>query len=89
MEVNDNVLQFQPFMAVTFGIIVLFVGKRLNESIGLLREFSIPEPVTGGLLFSVLFGLLYAATGLRPSSGEWCRTSCWSISSRPSASTPV
>jgi ESS family glutamate:Na+ symporter len=29
----------------------------------LLRELSIPEPVTGGLLFSLLFALLYLASG--------------------------
>jgi ESS family glutamate:Na+ symporter len=46
-------------MVVTLGIVVLFVGKRLNSVIGFLREFSIPEPVTGGLLFSVLFTLIY------------------------------
>ncbi len=63
MEIADGVLRIEQFLAVTLGIIVLFVGKRLNDAIGFLREFSIPEPVTGGLLFSVLFGLVYAATG--------------------------
>ena len=63
MEMAEGVLQVDRFLTVTLGIIVLFVGKRLNDAIGFLREFSIPEPVTGGLLFSVLFGLVYAATG--------------------------
>ena len=60
----DGVLQVDEFLTVTLGIIVLFVGKRLNDAVGFLREFSIPEPVSGGLLFSVLFGLVYAATGV-------------------------
>ena len=60
----DGVLRLDAFLAVTLGIIVLFVGKRLNDAVGFLREFSIPEPVTGGLLFSVLFGLLYAFSGV-------------------------
>jgi ESS family glutamate:Na+ symporter len=42
----------------------MFVGKRLNNAIGVLREFSIPEPVTGGLLFTILFGLVYAISGV-------------------------
>ncbi|MGA7982893.1 MAG: sodium/glutamate symporter [Chromatiaceae bacterium] len=63
MELQDGVLHIGAFLAVTLGIIVLFVGKRLNDAFGFLRELSIPEPVTGGLLFSVLFGLLYWATG--------------------------
>jgi glutamate:Na+ symporter, ESS family len=64
MEFQDGLLRVESFLAVTLGIIVLFVGKRLNERINFLREFSIPEPVTGGLLFSVLFGLLYLSSGL-------------------------
>jgi ESS family glutamate:Na+ symporter len=64
MEMVDGTLRIEPFLAVTLGIFVLFVGKRLNGAVALLREFSIPEPVTGGLLFSVLFGILYAVTGV-------------------------
>ena len=60
----DGVLYLDAFLAITLGIIVLFVGKRLNDAIGFLREFSIPEPVTGGLLFSVIFGLVYAISGV-------------------------
>ena len=64
MELIEGVLRIQSFLAVTIGILVLFVGKRLNDAIGFLRTFSIPEPVTGGLLFSILFGLLYAGSGV-------------------------
>jgi len=64
MEFQNGILHIQSFLAVTIGIIVLFVGKRLNEQFGLLREFSIPEPVTGGLLVSVLLSLVYFASGL-------------------------
>ncbi len=58
MELQDGILHVQPFLAVTLGIVVLFVGKRLNDAIGILREFSIPEPVSGGLFFSILIGLV-------------------------------
>jgi len=64
MDLTDGVLRLETFFAVTLGIVVLFVGKRLNDAIRILREFSIPEPVTGGLLFSVLFGIVYATTGV-------------------------
>ena len=60
MEIQDGILHVSPFIGVTLSIVVLFVGKRLNDKVGFLREFSIPEPVTGGVLFSVLFGLVYA-----------------------------
>lgn len=59
-EIENGVLQVGPFLAATVGIIVLFIGKRLNDSFAFLREFSIPEPVTGGLLFSLLTALIYA-----------------------------
>ena len=64
MELVDGVLRIEAFLAVTLGIVVLFVGKRLNDAIGFLREFSIPEPVTGGLLFSLLFGVVYGVSGV-------------------------
>jgi ESS family glutamate:Na+ symporter len=64
MELVDGVLKLDNFLAITLGIVVLFVGKRINDAVGFLREFSIPEPVTGGLLFSILFGLIYAILGI-------------------------
>jgi len=64
MEMVDGVLQINQFLAVTLAIIVLFVGKRINDAVGFLREFSIPEPVTGGLLFSVLFAIVYVVSGV-------------------------
>ena len=63
MELQDGVLRIDSFLAVTIGILVLFVGKRINTGVRTLRELSIPEPVTGGLLFSVIFGLVYAVSG--------------------------
>jgi ESS family glutamate:Na+ symporter len=64
LEIVDGLLRIGTFLAVTLGIVVLFVGKRLNNAFPLLREFSIPEPVTGGLLFSVIFAIVYAVTGV-------------------------
>jgi ESS family glutamate:Na+ symporter len=60
IELNNGALHIGTFLAFTIGIIVLFIGKRVNDSVGFLREFSIPEPVTGGLLFSLLTALVYA-----------------------------
>jgi ESS family glutamate:Na+ symporter len=63
MEIQDGLLRIDSFLAVTIGILVLFVGKRINDGVRTLRELSIPEPVTGGLLFSILFALLYTLSG--------------------------
>lgn len=59
LELIDGIFQLNAFHAFSFGIIVLFTGRRLNQKIKFLREFSIPEPVTGGILFSILFSLVY------------------------------
>jgi len=64
MEFDNGILHIGSFISVTLGIIVLFVGKRLNGTFRTLKEFSIPEPVTGGLLFSVLIAILYVSTGI-------------------------
>ncbi|USD38022.1 MULTISPECIES: sodium/glutamate symporter [Ferrimonas] len=61
---DNNVLTISPFFTITIGIFVLFLGRRLNASVGFLREFSIPEPVTGGLLVSLLLTLVYLLTAV-------------------------
>ncbi|MFT5676888.1 MAG: ESS family glutamate:Na+ symporter [Paraglaciecola sp.] len=61
----DGILHIGSFMAVTIGILVLFVGRRINSMSSLLRELSIPEPVTGGILFSLLFLLIYTTTSIQ------------------------
>ena len=64
MEFDNNILHLGSFFAVTMGIVVLFIGRRLNQVIGFLKEFSIPEPVSGGILASLLFAALYATTSI-------------------------
>ena len=64
MEFDNGILHFGPFLSVTIGIVVLFVGKRLNDAFRFLREFSIPEPVTGGLLCSLMIALVYLITDI-------------------------
>lgn len=62
---SDGVVFVRPFLAATAGIVVLFVGKALNRRFAPLREYNIPEPVTGGLLFAGAFWLVYLASGYR------------------------
>lgn len=62
MELVDGTLAVGPILAVTLGIIVLFLGRRLNLAFAFLRNFSIPEAVSGGLVMSVLLALVYIVT---------------------------
>ena len=64
MNLIDGQLQVQSFLTVTLGILVLFVGKALNKRVRVLREFTIPEPVSGGLLVAVLIALLHFVFGM-------------------------
>ena len=44
---------------IIIAILVLFIGKYLNRRIGLLQNYNIPEPVTGGVLASLIFAIVY------------------------------
>ena len=55
------------------GLIVLFIGKRVNSLVGFLREYSIPEPVTGGLIFALLTMIVYVTSGVAISFELWPR----------------
>jgi ESS family glutamate:Na+ symporter len=44
-------------------ILVLFLGRWLNSRVHWLREYGIPEPVTGGLIASMALTVLVLATG--------------------------
>lgn len=58
-----NEFSFDSFMSYTIGILVFFVGVSLTKKIKLLRDFNIPEPVTGGLLAALLIYAVFLSTG--------------------------
>ena len=51
------------FLTATFGFAVFLLGARLTRKVAFLREFNIPEPVTGGLLAAGLFALYMQVSG--------------------------
>ena len=61
----DGSVLVGAFLAVTLGILALFLGKAINQRVRLLAEYSIPEPVTGGLIFAVAFLAVFLTTGYR------------------------
>ena len=48
--------------AAIVAVIVLYVGRFLTTRIRFLREFNIPEAVSGGLLCSVVVAIIFATT---------------------------
>ncbi|MXU64277.1 sodium/glutamate symporter [Oceanomicrobium pacificus] len=52
------------FMAMTLGIVVYFLGIWLNSRLAVLRRFTIPAPVSGGLLTALAMLGFYLVTGI-------------------------
>lgn len=61
---SENVFTVESFLAYTIGILVFFVGMRLNKRIEFLRSYNIPEPVTGGIIAALIGLMIYLTTGL-------------------------
>lgn len=73
MNILYGQIEVRSFLTVTLGILVLFLGKALNKRFAFLREFTIPEPVSGGLLVASVIALLHLAFGLEISFGMRAR----------------
>lgn len=63
-ESDITTINVDNFVAYTIGIIVFFVGMRLNRRVEFLRAYNIPEPVTGGLLAAIITLALFALADL-------------------------
>ncbi|WP_378949211.1 sodium/glutamate symporter [Mesorhizobium sp. ANAO-SY3R2] len=61
----NNVLVSPDFLTLTLGIVIYFVGVILNRRIPFLRNYNIPEPVTGGFLAAAAIWVFHALTGLQ------------------------
>ncbi len=57
-------MQFESFATFNIAIVVLAIGRWLNRKVAFLREYSIPEPVTSGLLVCILLALIHAINGM-------------------------
>jgi len=57
-------MEFPVRDTLILAILVLFLGKYLTRKIAVLEKYNIPEPVSGGVIASLLFTLLHIAYGL-------------------------
>ncbi|MBM5817526.1 MAG: sodium/glutamate symporter [Cyanobacteria bacterium K_Offshore_surface_m2_239] len=64
MNPVDGQIQVASALTFTLGILVLFLGKSLNRHVRLLRDFTIPEPVSGGLFVALVIAVLHGVFGL-------------------------
>ncbi|WP_425053056.1 sodium/glutamate symporter [Psychromarinibacter sp. S121] len=63
METGSQPILVESFAAFTLGIIVYFIGARLTLRFPVLQRYSIPEPVSGGLLFALATLAIAITTG--------------------------
>jgi ESS family glutamate:Na+ symporter len=57
-------MELNPRQTLIIAILVLFLGKYLNKKFHVLRRYNIPSPVTGGIIASLFFGLIYLVFNL-------------------------
>jgi len=58
-----NEVKIDAFVAVTVGFIVYFLGAFLTRKVAFLRNYNIPEPVSGGLAVAMGTWLYFVLTG--------------------------
>lgn len=57
-------VSFGAYYTLILAVLVLLLGKLMTRHIRFLREFNIPEPVSGGLVVAAAIFLLHQITGL-------------------------
>ncbi|MEM6946271.1 MAG: sodium/glutamate symporter, partial [Pseudomonadota bacterium] len=60
---NLGPIEISALVALTLGIVVYFVGERLTRRFPILARYSIPEPVSGGLLAALVALAVVLVTG--------------------------
>ena len=58
-----SAVQLSRFASITTGFLVPFVGKWMNREWNFLQHYSIPEPVSGGLLVALLLTVVHVFGG--------------------------
>lgn len=58
-------LHLDGYVSFTLAILLLFAGKTCTRRFELLRRYSIPEPVLGGLVCIAVVSLLYLTLGVK------------------------
>ncbi len=56
-------IHIDAFTSFTIAIILLFVGKDITHRVALLRKYSIPDPVVGGLICVLAIAAIYLGFG--------------------------
>lgn len=60
-----NIVQFDTRQTIIVAILVLFLGKYLTRKSQFLRDYNIPDAVSGGVVASLFFGACYLLLSLQ------------------------
>ena len=69
-------LNLDMYQTVAVAVLALFIGVMLKEKIKFLTTFCIPAPVVGGMIFAIIFCILYALGILEVNFDETLRNVC-------------
>ena len=58
-EAAIKVIEYDAFMALTIGFVVFFLGAFLTRKVRFLRDYNIPEPVSGGMVLALITWAVY------------------------------
>ncbi len=59
-----DTFEIRSLISISIGILVLFIGKRINGNIRALQNLSIPDSVTGGLIAALVITLVKWTTDI-------------------------
>jgi ESS family glutamate:Na+ symporter len=62
-DAAQNIYQVPDFLSVTLGMIVFFLGAFLTRRVAFLKNYNIPEPVSGGLAIAILTWIIFTWSG--------------------------
>ena len=58
------IVTVSPLITATMGLAIFVLGTMLNKRITLLRDFNIPDSVSGGLVAAFIAFLIYFLAGI-------------------------
>ncbi|MCT8974065.1 sodium/glutamate symporter [Microbaculum marinisediminis] len=61
---ESRILDIPDFLAITIGFVVFFLGAFLTRHVAFLRNYNIPEPVSGGIAVALATWVVYSWFGI-------------------------
>ena len=61
---HSNIFTVNPHYTLIIAVLVILLGHYITQRVEFLRRYSIPEPVTGGLIVAIVLLLLHHYYGL-------------------------